>query len=201
MPTGYAATLVEKGQTFQEFALTCARAFGACIEMREEPLDVPIPDEFTSSALTYHQGRIASAKEELQRLAAMTPEQQLAFGEGRKREEVRLAENYLAKNRAENERLMNMRAKVEAWTPPTDNHQGVKVFMLEQIGLSLNDCQYAADRLKQAEAADPMGIYTSALEVAKRDIAYHTKEASTDQERAVGRTQWVRDLRASLQDQ
>lgn len=41
MPTGCTAKLHEDDQSFRDFALTCARAFGATIAMREEPLDAP----------------------------------------------------------------------------------------------------------------------------------------------------------------
>lgn len=45
MPTGYTAA-IKYGITFKEFALDCARNFGACISMRDEPRETPIPDEF-----------------------------------------------------------------------------------------------------------------------------------------------------------
>jgi hypothetical protein len=36
MPTGYTEKLMEKGQTFQQFALLCARNFGALVMMRDD---------------------------------------------------------------------------------------------------------------------------------------------------------------------
>ena len=61
MPTGYTATLMEKGQTFQEFIMGCARAFGALIEMRDSPNDAPIPDKFEPS--DYHAKRLIESRE------------------------------------------------------------------------------------------------------------------------------------------
>jgi hypothetical protein len=49
MPTGYTAKLMEEGQSFPEFAMRCARNFGALIMMRDESLDVPIPEQFEPS--------------------------------------------------------------------------------------------------------------------------------------------------------
>ena len=40
---------VENGQTFEEFILSCARAFGALVEMRDEPADAP-PESRRASA-------------------------------------------------------------------------------------------------------------------------------------------------------
>jgi len=44
MPTGYTAEIYEgeKEVTFEKFALTCARAFGACITIRDEPMSASI---------------------------------------------------------------------------------------------------------------------------------------------------------------
>jgi hypothetical protein len=42
MPTGYTAMIEEREDvTFREFALTCARAFGACIMQRDNSLAEP----------------------------------------------------------------------------------------------------------------------------------------------------------------
>ena len=59
MPTGYTAKIAD-GQTFEEFILSCARAFGALVEMRDEPADAPIPEEFKPSA--YHTTQIGVAR-------------------------------------------------------------------------------------------------------------------------------------------
>ena len=42
MPTEY-THYIKDGISFKEFALKCARAFGACITMKEDPMDVEIP--------------------------------------------------------------------------------------------------------------------------------------------------------------
>lgn len=50
MPTGYTEA-VQSGEVteFRDFALRCARAMGALIMMRDDPMDAPIPDEFKPS--------------------------------------------------------------------------------------------------------------------------------------------------------
>ena len=64
MPTGYTLDLYDvKDITFEEFALRCARAFGALISMRDEPIDAPIPERFEPS--DYHLKELEKAKKRL----------------------------------------------------------------------------------------------------------------------------------------
>ena len=55
MPTGYTHD-IPAGITFRQFALNCARAFGANIAMRDDPADKPIevyePSDYSAKAIT-----------------------------------------------------------------------------------------------------------------------------------------------------
>lgn len=64
MPTAYTAN-ISKGITFKEYALLCARNFGATITMRDEPLDAEIP-EFQPS--DYYVKRISEIKKDINTL-------------------------------------------------------------------------------------------------------------------------------------
>jgi len=47
MPTAYTSFVADNENfTFPEFAMLCAREFGALISMRDEPLDTPVPERF-----------------------------------------------------------------------------------------------------------------------------------------------------------
>lgn len=54
MPTGYTHK-IKDGMTFKEYALRCARNFGALMDMRDDPMDAPIPI-FTPSG--YHEEKL-----------------------------------------------------------------------------------------------------------------------------------------------
>ncbi len=69
MPTGYTAA-IKDGITFKQFALTCARAMGALIMMRDEPSGAEIPAAFPPS--TFHRDQLARLSDELGNLRAMT---------------------------------------------------------------------------------------------------------------------------------
>ena len=65
MPTGYTAA-VKDGITFEQFAWSCARAFGALIDMRDSPTGAPIPQRFEPSQYNAVEAEKASA--EIERL-------------------------------------------------------------------------------------------------------------------------------------
>ncbi len=48
MPTGY-THLIEEGCNLEEFVWACARAFGACVMMRDDSVDKPVPEKFEPS--------------------------------------------------------------------------------------------------------------------------------------------------------
>ena len=67
MPTGYTAVIQDNLDiSMKDFALVCARAFGACVMMRDEPFDTPIPEEFVPD--TYHTDKLKQFTDELNHL-------------------------------------------------------------------------------------------------------------------------------------
>jgi hypothetical protein len=196
MPTGYTAKLMESGQTFQDFVMQCARAFGACVMMRDDPMDAPIPERFEPS--DYNVLRLAEAKAELARLQTMTNGEKISFGESKKAESIASSEKWLAKEIEQNKRLEEMEASVNKWTPPSAAHTRLKAFMLQQIGVSKNSTDYIEKSMAETRAKAPMDFYKEAVASAERDIEYNTKGHTKEVERANSRTEWVRQLRASI---
>lgn len=196
MPTGYTATLMESDQTFQDFVLLCARAFGACIMMRDEPMDAPIPQRFAPSR--YNQERVAAANAELARLQSMTNDQKIAFGESRRSERAQCLERILKKEVEQNQRLEKMESLVKQWTPPTPDHAGLKEFMLDQLSISKHDTGYLQRSITETLEKSSMEYYAEAVKGAQRDIEYHTNEQIEEDQRAESRTAWVQQLRASI---
>lgn len=196
MPTGY-TTDVGSGKVtdFATFAMQCARAFGALISMRDDPLDKPVPDEFQPSK--YNSERLTEARAELSRLQALSVDQQAAEADKAYRESVASWDAHEAKKAATRVRYEAMLAKVDAWHPPTPDHVEMKRFMRQQLTESIRfDCG-------PAYAPRPTPIprsqwYEAALDKARRDIDYHSTEASKEIERTRSRTEWVKALRTSL---
>ena len=195
MPTGYTAELMEKGETFERFALRCARAFGALVLMRDEPLGAPIPEKFEPS--DHHAKALATARTELERLLAMGENDRTAFGETRRQEEIENRRRHLRRSQEQDARLKAMREQVVAWTPPTPDHTGLREFMLQQIELSYNGDFYER-YLAEAEVKTPAAYYEEAVTAARRSIKYNTEEHAKEVQRTETRSRWIADLRKSL---
>lgn len=195
MPTGYTATLMEKGQDFRSFTLTCARAFGATIMQRDDPMNEPPKKQAPSD---YHAKAIKDAQERLAALKAMGSEQQRSEGLALRQKAVDSANGSRIKSLAENERLDGMASQVRAWAPPTDEHKGLKAFMLEQIQTSRNDPTWADKWVREAEEKTPEAYFVEAVSMAVRDITYHAGEQTKELERTNGRNEWIDQLYSSL---
>lgn len=197
MPTGYTCS-VQSGETteFADFAMTCARAFGACISMRDSPSDAEIPSEFKPSS--HHKERLAESRAELAKILAMTDREIAAAAEADYAEQVDAHRARALRRQTEKARYEAMLAKVAAWTPPTSEHIGLKDFMLEQLRSSIDhDCDGSYDAAPVLKTE--WQWKENALERVERGIGYHTKSDAEEVERARGRTQWVSDLRKSLE--
>ena len=196
MPTGYTAKLMEEGQTFQEFIMGCARAFGALIEMRDEPSNATIPDKFEPSG--FYAKRLIESTEKLAWLQSMTPSEQESFGQSEKNATIKREWAWLEKARAEDGRLKNMAAQVREWIPPTPGHQELKNFMLQQIDVSKNGLDYIKTSIANAEKKPAIEYYTDAVSAEAMSIERATKEGAEEIERANSRTEWVKQLRESI---
>lgn len=198
MPTGYTANLYDDEQTFEDFALGCARAFGALVFMRDDPSDAEIPEEFT--APSYHLEAVERARQRMEELAAMTDEEceQAAL----KDFDAKVTAD--TKSRSERTaRFLRYEAMVEmvnAWHPPTSDHQELKSFMLDQLKQSIDFDTRGFDQF-EAEPKKLTGFQWRDEE-AKRagsDLVYRLAEHEKETQRATERTAWVRALRESLQ--
>lgn len=195
MPTGYTAD-VQSGKItdFQTFALRCARAFGALIELRDEPSDAPIPSKLGRS--DHHSKALREAAGRLQALKSMSAAgAQRAANEANKEAEA-AHERRVAEKKMQRDRYEAMLAKVSAWTPPSADHVDLRDFMLQQLRESIDfDCG------GRDEAPAPLsGPDWLAREIksAEWSVAYHKREQRKEDERYSGRQEWIDKLRSSL---
>lgn len=197
--TGYVHNMVEKKQSFADFAMSCARAFGALVTMREESMDAPIPTAFVPS--DYHVKERDKAIVKLAKLKTMTNKERIAFGEAEKKKSVADYRNAMNRAKKENEPLLAMLDKVSQWKPPSTEHVHLKEFMEEQLRTSLsqdNADSFFAKELLRAETKAAVDFYSEAVSEAERSVAYHKKELAAEEKRCADRTEWVNQLRESL---
>ena len=196
MPTGYTADISD-GISFETYALNCARAFGACVTLRDERGGGEIiPDEFLPS--DYYLVAAQKARNELAALNAMSSAEleRAAFSAWADDEIYRLT----ALKDKQDLRIAyeSMLEEARAWTPPTPDHVGLRDFMCSQIKDSIEfDCnsKYYSTPVPQLNGSDWAAKRRANLE---HDIQYYEQEHEKEVLRAAQRTEWVRALRNSL---
>lgn len=197
MPTGYTAKLCDKEVSFKEFVLTCSRAFGALVMVRDDPHDKPIPKRFEPSK--YAEEALARAEDKLQRIEGMSDKQIMAFQAAENKKHLKLQRNYEKKAVAIRGRLLAMRAKVCEWTPPTPEHNDLKKFMLEQIDMTIKQDgtagTYYQDLVTGRNARE---WRRGRIASAQKYILYYKKQQAEKIKRTDSRNAWIEDLRGSL---
>lgn len=194
MPTGYTAPIAD-GISFEQYALSCARAFGALVMMRDDPSDAPIPERFEPS--DYNQKALERTHAELDRLLGLSADQiaeeaQKDFQEQRDAHSRRMqkAGDLRVKYEA-------MLSHVRAWESPTPDHDQYKAFMASQIVESMQwDCDTSHDEMPERQA--PAAWIADRLSQLRKDLAYHEKAHREEVERTDKRNQWIKALRDSL---
>lgn len=196
MPTGYTAD-IKDGISFKTYAMNCARAFGACIELRDEPGGgEQIPEAFAPS--DYHAKAAQKARDELAAVLAMSPaETERAAAKAWDAAETSRITTMQAKV-AQRVAYEAMLSKVQAWTPPTEEHKGLHEFMATQIIESIRfDCDLSYYEKLTPRLSGAQWAWNEATRL-NRDVAYHEREHAAEVKRAGDRTAWVAALRQSL---
>jgi hypothetical protein len=198
MPTGYTADLYDgKDVSFRDFVLRCSRAMGAAVMLRDDgPEVVPTPENVSPNT-SYTQRRLAEAKGEFEKwknlvgpgLLAETEsfnakQRQARKGDEEKRE--RIANAYTS-----------MIEQVEAWDPPTPDHEPLKEFMLQQLRNSLKFDASPTDPKWYAEYT-PQDLRDLRIGNLTQEIERLERDGVQEREREASRIQWVEDLYASL---
>lgn len=195
MPTCYTAKLMEHGESFEQFVWRCARNFGACILMRDDPVDKLPPERFEPS--DYDLKQLVESRATLKCLEEMSESERMTFAENAKRKDVDSARKAAERAALENKRLDDMTVRVQEWKPPTADHVRMKEFMLEQLATSRNS-DYAARWMQSAKSKPTMDYYTSAVDSALKGIDYHAKQNTEEINRTELRNQWLAALRESV---
>jgi hypothetical protein len=194
MPTGYTYPVVEgKVTEFEDFALSCARAFGALISMRDDAMDAPIPEEIKPDT-RYYDERLADDQKRLQEVQAMTKAELDAAASADYAAAIESRNGYIARQSEEAARLNAMMVKVRAWEPPTPDHAEMKRFMIDQLKISLPG-EYVPAFPEQLDGATWRQTTINTL---AESIVRYQKERDKEIERATNRNGWLKALRASL---
>ena len=194
MATGYTMAIAD-GIEFNEFVMQCARAFGALVMMRDDPMDAKIPTEFEPSS--YHKNAIEKAEQKLNTAKNMGHETARVFSEIEYSEAVLNKKNRLEDKKKLKLKYDEMLNNVLNWTPPTSDHEELKNFMIQQIETSIDhdcDMSYPTDPILLS-AEEWLRNY---VDKCVKDLGYHVKEWHSEVNRCKERSEWVRLLRDSI---
>ena len=197
MPTGYTHK-IKDGITFDEFVMGCARAFGACVTMRDDSSDKEIPEKFEPS--DYHVNAIKKLNDRLECLSKMFVSDCGFSATECYNDEVK--RRYRATSEAIDLEIKyrKMLSYVSGWEPPSYDHEELKKFMIEQIKSSIDwDCNLG-DYYRDKTVSKLAGEEWFDFEVCDiiKDIEYHQKEYAKEVDRTNNRNEWISKLRNSL---
>lgn len=196
MPTGYTAGVADgTTTTFTAFALTCARAFGATLDMRDLPLDAVIPERFEPS--DHHSRGIAEAKLELARLRALSPgDAQREMQQEHSRDMARWRQRS-AEDAVKRVRYQVMLDAVATTAPPTPEHTKFWEFMRGQLVESLRfDCG-GKYNVMPTLMRWPQWVASKIVKT-QWSLDYDTEHLDKELGRAAHNSQWVNALRGEL---
>lgn len=198
MPTGYTAAIAEGKTpiTLRQYALTCARAFGALVTMCDDPFDAPVPTELTPDT-RYHYDQLAKAETRFAELLAMSPHERDSAAAQYNRDKAVADQQRADRNAAQRQRYDDMISAVEAWPAWPGDGQGLKDFMLEQL---VESRRFDTNDLAELAVA-PLTTdewFESELTKARWSAGYHAKAYNEEIERTASRNAWLKALWASL---
>jgi len=182
MPTGYTA-LIENGKaaTPKDFLKVCIRAFGVCVNLRDESLDLEDVEsklkESCLESINYHRDRLVKAEEKLKEFDAKTDDEVMSIYLAQKvdkdKDYIHLYNEAVEKNKTYDKFL----TAIKAWEPSSE-YQKVKEFAIDQITISMDkDPGYWLRQMQEKDVqTDVTAIRREIRDDLLYDVNYHRKE-------------------------
>lgn len=183
-----------KPVSFERFMWTCARMMMPLVIMRDEDLDKLPPDEF-APFIGHYDKSIERLRAEVSTIEAMS---ESTWQEAARAKYAQGIESVKETNRRAREicaRYQDMLDKVQAWNPPTKDHEGVKKFALEQLTDSIRHDGYTLEPPKPPIFATWKSDRLASLRAA---IEREEKCKAEEIQRTAWRNAWLKTLRESV---
>ena len=184
--------------TLEEYAMRCARNFGALIDMREESMDAPIPEKFEINPR--YKAELEAAEKEYEDFTALPYPEKIAVLE---RDYEQTVKKYAKEAKKENEKRIVLRGRYEAmlekinkWEAPTPDHENLRKFMIEQIEDCMeHDCRHwepiIGDKEDWLNVSEHINYLRRCMRVARESYQKHVDGVAA-------KNKWLSDLRESL---
>jgi len=199
MPTGYTAIIEDKEDvTFKDYILGCARAFGACIDMRDEPQEKRIPKKFKVDS--YHTKELTDSDNKLKELNDLSGEQLNERAEKEYKRELASLKRDQKRDLAMEDRYAKILEEVKAWIPPSKEHVGLKDFMIDQIieCTQYNHLEFYEEEFKSLKKVSGEAWYIKQVKNIEEHIKYHQKGLKGEIKKLESRNKWLEQLWGSL---
>ena len=205
MPTGYTAGILDgRINTFEEFAKACAKAFGGMSHMRHsETTDEYIPDKIND----YYTDSIDKCNRKLVELANKSNEdlENEALVEYNDDKEHNLKQIVRVNN--DREKLTKFLQSAKDYIPPTEDHEDIKNFMIQQLTDTIvSDCntEYHDQQLirnhQLIKDLPNRNLRLEKLEVINTSLGYNIKRFKDETTRIDENNEWVRVLFKSIKN-
>lgn len=197
MATGYTADIVND-QSFEDYVLGCARAFGACLHQRDnDPAEKPKLQETDP----YYANRIEETEQQLNTFNRMNHKDQVDWGQTEKSRQLHSINESLDKKDTLLIKYLAMLDKVNSWIPPSKDYVEFKKFMASQIEDSINwDCstKYYTDEYSRIKDMIPRDFYNARISRLNKDLLYYKEQLHKEEIRTLERNFWIKSLYESL---
>jgi len=197
MPTGYTSGIIDgKITTFEQFATQCSRAFGATIHMRDNPLDSPYEPRTPSD---YYENSLQSQREKLEEMKTMTDEAIVQEFETLLNDNLEYHDRELEKTKVNLERLNSIMESAKSWVPPTEDHEGIRDYMIDQLKITIQadgDSSYHVEEIIRTkkeleEGIDPKVYREERIKEIEDRISYYEEEVQKELERCKKSNDWM----------
>lgn len=194
MPTEYTAGVADGSVTeFKDYALMCARNFGALILLRDESLSPEIP-VFEPS--TFSRDHLEEAKQELSAWQVMTEVQRREVYSQAMQAKREANKRIRDRNATTRRRYCDMLEKARQFRSPSREHDNYAKFLVSQLEESISwDC----DNMLEDDEVPFDDWMLSHEKHLLWSIEYHTKQWKEEQDRTASRNEWVRQLREAIE--
>lgn len=206
MATGNTQGIIDgTTKTFRGFAYQCVRNFGAAIHMRDEPLSEEYRPREMSGA-SYHIEAITNSELELEALEKMTDEELVEETRKNLLTDFEYQRGRIREINSQNTKLNKFLEKAKAFKPPTEDHNGIAEFMIDQLEKTIiyNNIEFNVKSvlriLESLEDINAEEIRESRRTRIKESMSYHLKQQSDEHKRVVEANKWVNDFFDSIEE-
>ena len=204
MPTGYTAGIIDGDiKTFKEYAVLCMRAFGATIHMRDDSLDTKYEPRLPSD---YHKQSYEDLIQKLITTKKITPSEYVKEYTTKVTNRIKESKALIVKLKKTKVVLDEMLGKTLKYVPPTNEHIGIRDFMVKQLQETIEydtDYVYYEEKIKSLEKSliniDGEKLRQEEIDDTLKSIDYHKVEYEKELKRVEESNKWVTEFLNSLE--